>query len=135
MKKTRMTGLLLALLMLCGTVALFSSCAGTEDGAVTLSGDEVEIDLSGYSIVYAADFSQTKTMVDHVLSMNAHIKGATGCSLPCAPESSASSAADAPEIDGKVYFRSENRIAPGSFVKVKVRKVIDYDLFGNIVTK
>jgi ribosomal protein S12 methylthiotransferase len=45
------------------------------------------------------------------------------------------SAADAPEIDGKVYFRSENRIAPGSFVKVKVRKVIDYDLFGNIVTK
>jgi ribosomal protein S12 methylthiotransferase len=45
------------------------------------------------------------------------------------------SAADAPEIDGKVYFRAENRIAPGSFVKVKVRKVIDYDLFGNIVTK
>ena len=45
------------------------------------------------------------------------------------------SAADAPEIDGKVYFRSEARIAPGSFVRVKVRRVIDYDLYGNIVTK
>lgn len=45
------------------------------------------------------------------------------------------SAADAPEIDGKVYFRSDARIAPGSFVRVKVRKVIDYDLYGNLVTK
>ena len=44
------------------------------------------------------------------------------------------SAADAPEIDGKVYFKSEKRIAPGSFVKVKVRDVVDYDLYGNIVT-
>ncbi len=40
------------------------------------------------------------------------------------------SAADAPEIDGKVYFKSETRIAPGSFVDVKVRKVLDYDLVG-----
>ena len=45
------------------------------------------------------------------------------------------SAADAPEIDGKVYFHSDTRIAPGSFVRVKIRKVIDYDLYGNIVTK
>jgi ribosomal protein S12 methylthiotransferase len=43
------------------------------------------------------------------------------------------SAADAPEIDGKVYFRSEKRIAPGSFVKVKVREVLDYDLMGRAV--
>lgn len=40
------------------------------------------------------------------------------------------SAADAPEIDGKVYFRSEARIAPGSFLDVKVREVMDYDLYG-----
>ena len=44
------------------------------------------------------------------------------------------STVDAPEIDGKVYFRSAERIAPGSFVKVKVREVVDYDLYGNIVT-
>jgi ribosomal protein S12 methylthiotransferase len=45
------------------------------------------------------------------------------------------SAADAPEIDGKVYFRANERIAPGSFVRVKVRRVVDYDLYGNLVTK
>ena len=45
------------------------------------------------------------------------------------------SEADAPEIDGKVYFRSEHRIAPGSFVKVKVRDVLDYDLIGRAITK
>lgn len=45
------------------------------------------------------------------------------------------SAADAPEIDGKVYFRAEKRIAPGSFVKVKVREVLDYDLMGRAVSE
>ena len=45
------------------------------------------------------------------------------------------SAADAPEIDGKVYFKAESRIAPGSMVKVKVRKVVDYDLYGVVMTK
>lgn len=45
------------------------------------------------------------------------------------------SAADAPEIDGKIYFKSETRVAPGSFVNVKVREVVDYDLYGRLVTK
>ena len=40
---------------------------------------------------------------------------------------------DAPEIDGKVYFKSDKRIAPGSFVKVKVREVLDYDLMGRAI--
>ena len=39
-------------------------------------------------------------------------------------------AADAPEIDGKVYFKCERRVAPGSMIDVKVRDVIDYDLYG-----
>ncbi len=43
------------------------------------------------------------------------------------------SASDAPEIDGKVYFRSEVRIAPGSFVQVKIREVLDYDLMGRAI--
>ena len=43
------------------------------------------------------------------------------------------SVADAPEIDGKVYFRSNVRIAPGSFVKVKIREVLDYDLMGRAI--
>ena len=37
---------------------------------------------------------------------------------------------DAPEIDGKVFFKSEKKIASGEFVKVKVRRVEDYDLCG-----
>ncbi len=45
------------------------------------------------------------------------------------------SAEDAPEIDGKVYFRSDVRIAPGSFVQVKIREVLDYDLMGRAVLK
>ena len=41
--------------------------------------------------------------------------------------------ADAPEIDGKVYFKAEKRVAPGSFVNVKIREVLDYDLFGRAI--
>ncbi len=40
------------------------------------------------------------------------------------------SAADAPEIDGKVYFTAPARIAEGSFVRVKIKEVLDYDLVG-----
>ena len=43
------------------------------------------------------------------------------------------SEADAPEIDGKVYFRAPGRIAPGSFMYVKVREVSEYDLIGRAV--
>jgi len=41
------------------------------------------------------------------------------------------SAANAPEIDGKVYFSApKGSVAPGEFVKVKVTEAIDYDLVG-----
>ncbi|MBE6580416.1 MAG: 30S ribosomal protein S12 methylthiotransferase RimO [Ruminococcaceae bacterium] len=43
------------------------------------------------------------------------------------------SVADAPDIDGKVYFKAERRIAPGSMIDVKVREVLDYDLYGRAV--
>ena len=43
------------------------------------------------------------------------------------------SAADAPEIDGKVYFRSARKIADGEFVNVTIAEVIDYDLLGDAV--
>ena len=44
------------------------------------------------------------------------------------------SEADAPEIDGKVYFRSKEKIAPGTFVSVKVTEALDYDLSGNVIS-
>ena len=42
---------------------------------------------------------------------------------------------DAPDIDGKVYFKNglgKKKIAPGSFVTVEVEEVYDYDLIGKI---
>ena len=40
------------------------------------------------------------------------------------------SAHDAPEIDGKVYFTSRERVKAGEFVKVKITEALDYDLVG-----
>ena len=40
---------------------------------------------------------------------------------------------DAPDVDGKVYFKSKKRIAPGSFVKVKITEAMDYDLIGEAI--
>lgn len=40
-------------------------------------------------------------------------------------------AADAPDIDGKLFFTSpEKKLAMGSFVKVKITETLDYDLIG-----
>ena len=41
--------------------------------------------------------------------------------------------ADAPDVDGKVYFKSRRRITPGAFVDVKITEAVDYDLVGEIV--
>lgn len=43
------------------------------------------------------------------------------------------SAADAPEIDGKVFFTANKRPPAGSFVKVKVTDICDYDLTGKLI--
>ena len=37
---------------------------------------------------------------------------------------------DAPEIDGKVYFKSPKRVEPGHLVDVEITEVLDYDLVG-----
>lgn len=38
--------------------------------------------------------------------------------------------ADAPDVDGKVYFTADSRIAPGSFCKVLITEALDYDVVG-----
>jgi ribosomal protein S12 methylthiotransferase len=40
------------------------------------------------------------------------------------------SEADAPEIDGKIYFSAKRRLRDGEFVDVEITSVIDYDLLG-----
>jgi len=37
---------------------------------------------------------------------------------------------DAPEIDGKVYFKSNKEIIPGDFCSVTIKKAYEYDLMG-----
>lgn len=39
--------------------------------------------------------------------------------------------ADAPDVDGKVYFRAKERIPEGTFVSVKIEEALDYDLVGS----
>ena len=42
------------------------------------------------------------------------------------------SEADAPDVDGKVYFRADkNKYSPGDFVNVYVTEALDYDLIGD----
>lgn len=41
--------------------------------------------------------------------------------------------ADAPDVDGKVYFTSKRRRAAGEFVKVKITEALDYDVVGKAI--
>lgn len=41
-------------------------------------------------------------------------------------------AADAPDIDGKVFFTSEKRLSVGDYVNIKITDTLDYDLIGEV---
>lgn len=43
------------------------------------------------------------------------------------------SPADAPDIDGKIFFTAEQKLSEGSFVRVRINDVIEYDLLGECV--
>ena len=43
------------------------------------------------------------------------------------------SAADAPDVDGKVYFVAPKKIRAGRFVTVEITEAMDYDLFGEAI--
>lgn len=42
-------------------------------------------------------------------------------------------ALDAPDIDGKVFFTSENSLRIGDYVKIKITDTLDYDLIGEVI--
>jgi ribosomal protein S12 methylthiotransferase len=42
--------------------------------------------------------------------------------------------ADAPDIDGKIFFTSEQKLQSGQYVKVKIIDTLDYDLFGEVIS-
>ena len=41
--------------------------------------------------------------------------------------------ADAPDVDGRVYFKSQKRVHSGEFVQVEIAEALDYDLVGEAV--
>lgn len=43
--------------------------------------------------------------------------------------------ADAPDIDGKIFFSSDEKLNVGQYVKVQVTDIIDYDLCGMVVSE
>lgn len=43
------------------------------------------------------------------------------------------SEADAPDIDGKIYFHAEKKIPAGEFVRVQITEAMDYDLVGEAI--
>ncbi len=42
---------------------------------------------------------------------------------------------DAPDIDGKVFFTSENPLKIGDYVKIKITDTLDYDLIGEVIAE
>ena len=45
------------------------------------------------------------------------------------------SAADAPDVDGKIYFSANRQLTVGEFYTVKIEEAVDYDLVGRVVSK
>lgn len=41
--------------------------------------------------------------------------------------------ADSPEVDGKVFFKSSKKLAPGDFADVKIEEDLDGDLLGTVI--
>ena len=41
--------------------------------------------------------------------------------------------ADAPDVDGRVYFKSVKQISQGEFVEVLITEAMDYDLVGELI--
>lgn len=41
--------------------------------------------------------------------------------------------ADAPDIDGKIFFTSERQLFVGEYVKIHITDILDYDLIGEVV--
>lgn len=41
--------------------------------------------------------------------------------------------ADAPDIDGRVFFSAPRRVREGELVRVEVSEVLDYDLVGKFI--
>jgi ribosomal protein S12 methylthiotransferase len=115
-------------------------------GAFTYSREE---DTPAYNFDDQIDENVKQERYDIIMREQLHISEAKNESLigkrmlvlceaydPTAEIYYGRTAADAPDIDGKVYFKNslgKKRIAPGTFVNVEIEEVYDYDLIGKTV--
>ena len=115
-------------------------------GAFTYSREE---DTPAYDFVDQIDEQTKQDRYDIIMKEQLHISSEKNEKLigkrmkvlceaydPVAEVYFGRSAADAPDIDTKVYFKNalgKKRIAPGSFVEVKIEEAVDYDLIGKTV--
>ena len=114
MKKIRMLSLVLAILMLTGTVMLLSSCKKEKDGVVTLSRKTVELDLGEYAMVYGdsqSDADYTATFRSAITAMADRLSAVTGMKVsPSAMARAKTGAADKEILIG-LTTREESRTA------------------------
>ena len=108
----------------------FSPEEGTE--AATLDGavDE-QVKMDRYDILMQTQLTVTE-------ELNAAKIGATFTVLvegydPVAEVYFGRSYADAPDVDGKIYFSSPERLSEGAFAEVEITEAVDYDLYGRRV--
>ncbi len=113
MKKTRIVSFVLALVMLCGTAVLFCSCGGTQDGPVTLSGDVVDVDLTGYTVVFAQEFYDTSGMVHLVEKLADRISAQTGTKISAAGENKVKSESDKEILVGATTRAASKKVQNG----------------------
>ena len=108
MKRTKLITALLALLLLCGCLPLFSACA-ERVGVAKVSGKRVEVDIEDYSVVFAEDFGKTQTLTEQSHALNARIASATGKLLTCTSDAKTRSKPTDPEILLGLTDRAESR--------------------------
>ena len=81
MKTLKLLSLALAFLLLCGCLPLFAACAPEKEGDISLSRKKIDVDLTGYSLVYGTSQSSadyTSLFHTHVNKIASGISGATG---------------------------------------------------------
>ena len=84
MKKIRILSLILALVLLTGTVVLFSSCKKEKDGIVELGKKVIDVDVTDYAVVYGESQNggdYTVTLRDYINSFAGMLAAKTGKKL------------------------------------------------------
>ena len=121
---------LLSLLMLCSTAALFSSCGGEQDGDVTLSGELTQVDLTGYTAVFASALSKTQATLSLANEFVDRLRAATGAELMRYADNAVSAAEDDRELligltDREESTKALNKIKGNGFIiSVTENKII-----------